>query len=191
MFSTICLLSAIGVYADSDSILRVQASSVSTVVPLPEADQQYSTSTPVNAIIVKKNGEMSQAQYPYDPDQGGVVINNYDDVNGPGSSLFFPAFGVGMLWANGYWADQSGYYWNGNRYVSVNNDHWDDHWNNYWHNDWNNKWNNYKRQHPEARNIQGQRNGSFEHRQGMDRRSNPPRGGRGFHGGGRGGGGRR
>src|SRR5271170_5751283 len=84
-----------------------------TVVPIPEADQNCSSSSQVKAIIVDKKGDMTQTEYVCDPDQGGVVINNNEADWGEGASLFFPAFEMGLLWDDGVWVDEEGYYWDG------------------------------------------------------------------------------
>jgi hypothetical protein len=157
-----------------ETAVEVIPAAPTTVVPVPEADQLYSTVTPVDTIIVDKNGNMTETQYNYDPDQGGVVINNYNEVAGPGASLFFPAMTVGMLWWGGYWVDHNGDYWNGRTYVQVNDPHWHDNWDHYWKGNWDNKWNQYREQHPEAQNRYRRDGGTFLHRQGMDRRANPP-----------------
>lgn len=160
------------------------AQSSYSVIPLPEADNKYDTSTPVDTIVVDKYGTMTETQYPYDPDKQGVVINNYEDVAGPNASVFFPAFEVGLLWWGGYWTDHDGYYWDGDHYAYINDPHWHDHWDHYWNRDWNNKWNQYRQDHPNAGHQYGRNGGNFQHHHGMNRPDHPPRGG-GHHGGGR------
>ncbi len=95
----------------------------SQVIPLPEAAENV-PSEPIDAIVVDKNGVMEQTQYPYDLDQGGVVINSDDEVFGEGASIFFPAFEVGLLWWGGYFVDNEGLYWNGHQYEHVQDPNW-------------------------------------------------------------------
>ncbi len=202
--SVLCCLPAMVVHS-ADNIIQIADTpdappdqgdeSTSKVVPLPEAEQQYSEATPVDAIIVDKDGNMTERQYTYDPAQGGVVINNYNQVAGPDCSLYFPVFGVGFLWWGGYWVDYNGYYWNGYGWGYVNYNRWHGRWNNYWHHNWNNKWNGYRRAHPNSRHAGGHNGrGNFHNNRGMNRQSHSQmrrQGGQGGHGGqgGRGGGG--
>lgn len=167
-----------------ENAVQVIPAAPTIVVPVPEADQLYPAATPVETIIVNKNGTMIEGQYTYDPEQGGVVINNYEEVAGPGASLFFPTMTVGMLWWNGYWVDHEGYYWNGRTWSQVNDPHWHDNWNHYWNDNWNNKWNRYRQQHPDAQNKYRRDGGTFRHGGGMNRPSHEPRRGDGARGGG-------
>lgn len=165
-------------------------SDASTVVPLPEAQQQYTSATPVDAIVVDKDGNMSERQYTYDPNRGGVVINNYYQVAGPDCSLYFPAFGVGFLWNNGFWVDSQGYYWNGIGFGFVGYGYWNSHWNYYWHHNWNNRWNHYRSSHPHGHwSGHGGHGARNVNRGGMHRPSSHASRGGGGHGGGHGGGG--
>lgn len=189
LISLIVCLGVVGCKNSSSlAVTQTPSQNASQVIPLPEADQSDS-SEPVDAIVVDKNGTMQQMQYTYDPDQGGVVINNYEEVSGDGASIFFPAFEVGMLWWGGYWVDHEGYYWNGNRYAQVHDAHWNDNWNHYWHQNWNHKWDQYRNSHPQ--NFKGangrQYNRTYTHHNGQSRAGH-----QGVRGGGhRGGGGRR
>jgi hypothetical protein len=157
-------------------------STSSTVVPIPEADQAYSSPTPLKAIVVDKQGNMTETEYTYDPEAGGVVINNEENIYGDGSSLFFPALEVGFLWAGGYWVDHEGYYWNGNHYANEKNPAWHDQWDHYWNRDWNNKWNNYRQQHPQNFKKGSSQNRDFNRHGGVSRPAHAgSRGGRSGH----------
>lgn len=188
VFAALCCCTALHC-DDIDNIDQQADASASNVIPVPEAQKQYNQPTQVNAVIVNKNGEMSETQYTYDPNQGGVVINNYYEVAGPDCSIYFPLWGIGFLWWSGFWVDGDGYYWDGYRYRYCNYPHWHNHWNNYWHGTWYNKRRGYYHAH-------GGRQGNFDHNRGMHRPAHGgpregggPRGGGGPHGGGPHGGG--
>jgi hypothetical protein len=172
--SALCCCPAVAVhcddYEDSDAMSADQANNAaSTVIPVPEARSQYNSPTPVDAVVVDKDGNMTQTQYTYDPNQGGVVINNYYQVGGPDASIYFPLWGIGFLWWSGFWVDSYGYYWNGYGYGYVRSARWGNHWNNYWHSNWNNKWNNYH----------GGNRGNYQHNGGVNRPANHARSGGG------------
>lgn len=199
--ASLCCNLPVDLYCEGNIRLTADDSdqqSASNVIPLPEAEKEYDSPTPVDAIVVDKDGDMSEQQYTYDPDAGGVVINNYNEVSGPDCSIYFPLFAVGFIWWGGYWCDHDGYYWSGHGYHRANYNHWHNHWNNYWHNNWNNKWHQYSQRHPNSQYARGANRQSFSHHQGMSRQGHQPqyrqrgfggRSGGGGHGGGRGGGG--
>lgn len=152
------------------------------VIPIPGGDQEFTQPTPIETIVVDKNGNVIEKQYTYDPNQGGVVINNNEEIGGDDASLFFPMFEMGFIWASGYWVGHDGNYWNGHEYVNINNNHWDDHWNNYWHNNWNNKWNNHWNKNHNDPNWRYRNNPQWRDQSGREWRSGHEGGG--FHGGG-------
>ncbi len=118
------------------------------VVPVPEVSDKYGNNpASVNTIIINNNGDVTTANYPYDPDQGGIVINNNVDVGGPGCSLFFPGFGVGFLWYNGFWCDGLGYYWNGFGWGFCGFGGWPGYWHGYWYHHWSRSWHHYYSHH--------------------------------------------
>ncbi len=165
---------------------KAHADTTNNVVPIPGVD--YSQPTPVQTIVVDSNGNMSEKTYTYDPNQGGVVIINNNQVSGNNASLFFPLFMMGFMWAEGYWVGHNGAYWNGNHYTYVSNKNWNNNWNNYWHNNWNNKWQNYWNQHHNDKNWPYRNNKNWPDQPRGDRRENPSdRGGQGQRGQGRGG----
>ncbi|MES2122982.1 MAG: hypothetical protein V4492_09480 [Chlamydiota bacterium] len=167
------------------------SSSTTNVVPIPGADQEFSSPTPIETIVVDKNGNMIEKQYTYDPNQGGVVINNNNEVGGDNASLFFPMFMMGFMWSEGFWVGHNGSYWNGNRYTYVNNKNWNNHWNNYWHNNWNQKWNNHWNQHHNEQNWQYRDHQQWDDNTGKDWRAQHGEGDGGMRDGGARGGGER
>jgi hypothetical protein len=187
--TTLCCTSGLLVHCDDNSSglapqSSSQPSSSSTrVIPVPEVEQKYSSPTPVNAVVVDRNGNMTETRYTYDPDQGGVVINNYEEISGPGSSVFFPEDEVGLMWWDGFWVDHEGYYWNGANFVLVDDPGWRGRWDQYWQRDWRNKWNGYRQGRPNGRSGGGPYRANFDHRHGMNRPSHPPRSSGGGHGG--------
>jgi hypothetical protein len=153
-----------------------------TVVAIPNGNQVVSSPTPVDAIVVDSNGNMSQQQVQYDPNaangQGGVTINN--NYGGDNASLFLPLFQMGFIWSMGYWVGHDGSYWNGHNTVYINNSHWDNHWNNYWHNNWGPKWQHYYNQHHNDPNFRYRDHGEDWHQNAGNWRGKANGGG--FHG---------
>lgn len=85
---------------------------------------------PVQVVVVDSNGNTYNQTVYYDPAIGGVDLNT--EWAGPNASVYFPAYGTRYLCYNGYWADETGYYWNGGNRVYIGHPHWHDHWSGYW-----------------------------------------------------------
>jgi len=86
---------------------------------------------PMQAVFVDSNGNSYQRTFYYDPALGGI---NLELENlGANTTVYFPELGTGYIWYNGYWVDQSGYYWNGSNRVYINNPQWNTYWTNHWH----------------------------------------------------------
>jgi hypothetical protein len=86
---------------------------------------------PIQAIIIDSNGNTFQQTVYYDPAIGGVDLNTA--WAGPNASVYFPAFGTGYVWYNGYWVDRTGYYWNAGRRIYIGHPNWGNYWVGYWH----------------------------------------------------------
>jgi hypothetical protein len=101
---------------------------------------------PVQAVIVDTNGNTYQQTVYYNPSIGGVDLDT--SYAGPNASVYFPEYGTGYVWYNGYWVDQAGYYWDGGRRLYIGHPHWHDHWALYWggHDHWHGGWHS----HPEV-----------------------------------------
>ncbi|MBS0651927.1 MAG: hypothetical protein JSR39_00190 [Verrucomicrobia bacterium] len=157
-------------------------------IMLPNTNANITSPTPVQAIVLDSNGNMSEEEYMYNPDTQVVVVDSNN--GGDNASIFFPLFAAGFIWWDGYWVNHEGNYYVNNHWVHVNNPDWNNHWHDYWNNHWDNHWHNYWNQH---RNDPNFRYGNQEHWQEHNFRGGQ-RGGGDFHrgGGGRGhGGGRR
>lgn len=127
---------------------QMQNMEKTNVVPVPEVKDKYGNNpASVNTIIINNNGEVTTQDYPYDPDRGGIIINNNVEVGGPGCSLFFPGFGVGFLWYNGFWCDGLGYYWNGFGFGFCGFGGWPGYWGGYWRHHWARSWHHYYSHH--------------------------------------------
>jgi hypothetical protein len=85
---------------------------------------------PVQAVVVDTNGNTYQQTVYYDPAIGGVDLDT--SWAGPNASVYFPDYGTGYLWYNGYWVDRAGFYWNGGQRVYIGHPYWHDHWAGYW-----------------------------------------------------------
>lgn len=85
---------------------------------------------PIQAVIVDTNGNTFEQTVCYDPAIGGVNLNTA--WAGPNASVYFPAYRTGYIWNNGYWVDQTGFYWNGERRVYMSHPNWNNHWAGYW-----------------------------------------------------------
>lgn len=95
---------------------------------------------PVQAVVVDSNGNSYQQTVYYDPAISGVDLDT--SWAGPNASVYFPEYGTGYLWYNGFWVDQAGYYWNGGNRVYIGHPAWHDHWAGYWrvHGGWHGGW---------------------------------------------------
>lgn len=95
---------------------------------------------PIQAVIVDSNGNTFQQNVFYDSAIGGVDLDT--SWAGPNASVYFPTIGTGYVWYNGYWVDQTGYYWNGKNRVYIGHPNWNNYWSGYWHgrNHWNGGW---------------------------------------------------
>jgi hypothetical protein len=91
----------------------------------------FSNQQPIQVVIVDGSGSSYEQTVYYNPAIGGVDLNA--SWAGPNASIYIPSLGTGYLWANGFWVDQDGYYWNGDQRIFINNPHWHDHWSGYWH----------------------------------------------------------
>ncbi len=131
-------------------------------VMIPNGNSGISSPTPVQAIVVDSQGNVSEQEYTYDPNTQVIVINSNN--SGDNASLFFPLFAMGFIWWEGYWVNHDGNYWVDNHWVHVNNVNWDKHWNNYWHNHWNNRWHNYWNQHRNDPNFRYRNNEHWDDR---------------------------
>lgn len=89
-----------------------------------------SSQQPIQAIVVDSNGNTFEQTVCYNPAIGGVDLNTA--WAGPNASVYFPAYNTGYIWNNGFWVDQSGYYFDGGRRVFVSQPNWGVHWNGYW-----------------------------------------------------------
>lgn len=151
-------------------------------VPNPPA---LSEKTPVEAIVTKPDGTVIERQYVYNPNTNTIIIDS--DDNEENASLFFPGLELGFLFAGGYWVDQGGYYWAGNRWVYADYPDWDDHWHNYWNHQWNdNHWHNHWESHRGDHQWRGNHPERWNHPGGRPQGEH-----RAGHGGGHGGGGHR
>lgn len=140
--------------------------------------------TPVQAIILDSNGNVTEKEYTYDPNTQTIIINSNDE--GDNASIFFPLFETGFLWWGGYWVNYNGYYWNGH-WRHVDYDDWNGHWHNYWNHHWDNHWHNYWNQHHKESNFRYKNKEHWQNRsfQGGHRGGNHGGGHEGGHGGGR------
>src|SRR5262245_52905375 len=68
---------------------------------------------PVQAIVTTSDGTITEKTFTYDPQLGGVNVN----VSEPVESIFFPDYGTRYIYWNGFWVNDTGYYWYGNRWV--------------------------------------------------------------------------
>lgn len=95
---------------------------------------------PIQAVIVDSNGNTFQQTVYYNPAVGGVDLNTA--WAGPNASVYFPAFGTGYVWYNGFWVDHTGYYWDGGRRLYIGHPNWGGFWVGYWHgrNHWDGGW---------------------------------------------------
>lgn len=94
----------------------------------------FTTRQPLPAVIVGPNGAMVQQTVYYDPAIGGVDLDT--SWAGPNASVYFPSLQTGYVWYNGFWVDQTGYYWNGRERILIGHPHWRDHWTGYWNVHW-------------------------------------------------------
>jgi hypothetical protein len=86
---------------------------------------------PVRVIIIDSNGNKFEQTANYDPAIGGIDIDT--SWAGKHASIFIPSLGVGLIWYNGNWVDEQGYYWNGRQRVAVPDlPQWRKHWGHYW-----------------------------------------------------------
>jgi hypothetical protein len=84
---------------------------------------------PLLAIITDSNGNVYRQMVYYDPATAEIDI----DLNlAPNTSIFIPALNVRYILYNGFWVDQTGYYWNGTQRVFVNDPNWNVYWTRYW-----------------------------------------------------------
>ena len=120
-----------------------------TVSSAYAADIQINTSayenlpqgtTELNAIVLDKNGQMSEQKATLNPANSAINVNV---TPGEQASVFFPELGERYLYSNGNWVNKAGYYYNNNSPVYVGTPGWDASWNDYWNNNWHNHWNNY------------------------------------------------
>ena len=125
-------------------------------IKVPNATSDTTSATSVQAIVVDSQGNVTEKEYPYDPNTQIVVVNS--DSGGDNASIFLPLFAMGFIWSEGYWVNHEGNYWVDNHWVHVNNVNWNKHWNNYWHNHWNNHWHNYWNQHHNDPNFRYRNN---------------------------------
>lgn len=86
---------------------------------------------PIEVIVIDSYGNAHQQIGYYDPVTGGLSIDT--SWAGLDTSIYIPAFGTGYIWYNGYWIDQSGYYWDGTQRIYINYPQWNVYWRNYWH----------------------------------------------------------
>lgn len=93
---------------------------------------------PIEAVIVDSDGNGYRQMTSYDPSIRGIYLDMRDI--GPGASVYFPDFGSGYIWYNGYWVDQTGYYWNGRKRVVVKEPDWSTYWARHWHGRINTGW---------------------------------------------------
>jgi uncharacterized membrane protein YgcG len=172
-------------------------------VPIPNGNEMLNSNTSsngkqtVDAIVTDNQGNMSEQQLPYNPNNQTVIVNN--NYGGDNASLFFPAFELGFMFWAGYWVGHNGSYWNGSHYVHVTNVNWNQHWHNYWNHTWAPKWHNYYNQHHNNSNFKWGNHqndwhdqaGNWHNRGGRENRERGGERGGGMHGGGHRGGGRR
>lgn len=85
---------------------------------------------PIQAVIVDTAGNTVEQTVYYNPALGGVDLDT--SLAGANASVYFPSFGTGYVWYNGYWVDPNGYYWNGSARVSAGHPHWREYWSGYW-----------------------------------------------------------
>src|ERR1700678_4280897 len=76
-----------------------------------------SNQQPIQVFITDSNGNNYVQSAYYDPAIGGINIDT--SWAGPNASIYIPSLNMGYLWYNGYWVDESGYYWNGTRRVYI------------------------------------------------------------------------
>ncbi len=86
---------------------------------------------PIEVIIIDNNGNAYRQFVYYNPAIGGIDLDT--SWAGPDASIYFPAWGLGYVWYNGYWVDASGYYWNGSRRIYIDYPNWNNYWTTYWH----------------------------------------------------------
>lgn len=103
------------------------------VIPLPGLS--IAPQTPLQAIIVDSYNNTYQQIVYYDPSIAGVDLNL--NWAGPNASIYFPELGLGYLWYNGYWVDETGYYWDQGRRVYIGYPAWNNYWTTYWRGHWN------------------------------------------------------
>ncbi len=82
---------------------------------------------PVQAVFIDANGNSVERTCCYNSEVGGIDIGDTTY-----SSVYFPGNNVRYLYADGYWVDESGYYWNGGRRYYYDHPGWNDHWHGYW-----------------------------------------------------------
>lgn len=158
-------------------------------IVIPREDVNVSSPTQLQAIVVDPNGNVTEQECTYDPQTQVVVVDSQN--SGENASVFFPLLSMGFLWWDGYWVDRDGYYYNNNRWVRVNDDHWDNHWNNYWNKNWDGHWHNYWNNRSNNSNFRYRNQEHWNHdsmrsaHRGDGNRGD--RGDRGGHGGGGGG----
>lgn len=85
---------------------------------------------PIEVLITDSYGNTYRQIVDYDPLIGGIDIDT--GWAGPYASIYLPAWGIGYVWYNGYWVDESGYYWDGPRRVYIDYPEWNNYWVTYW-----------------------------------------------------------
>ena len=121
-------------------LLAVSWSSLSSaaMIGFEDSNVKWTNRQPVQVIIVDPNGRQWEQTVEYDPSIGGVDLTG--TWVGPNASVYFPSLGSSYLFYNGYWVDQSGYYWRDGQRAYIGSPYWNEHWNNYWsahpHRDW-------------------------------------------------------
>lgn len=101
-----------------------------TVIRIGGPSVEITHAQPVQVIVVNSHGNTFEQRGYYDPSVGGVDIDT--SWAGPNASIYIPALGINYIWYNGYWADEEGYYWNGNRRVYIADPQWRERWTTYW-----------------------------------------------------------
>ncbi len=89
------------------------------------------TRQPMLAIITDSDGYVYRQIVYFDPATSQIDLDL--STAGPNASIYIPALNVRYVLFNGYWVDESGYYWDGSQRTYVNNPNWNEYWTSYWH----------------------------------------------------------
>lgn len=102
----------------------------STIIKINNPSIILNDVRPIHVIIIDQNRNSYEETVYYDPALGGIDVDTA--LVGPNASIYIPDLDLGYIWYNGFWVDQDGYYWNGERRVYIENPSWKRHWEAYW-----------------------------------------------------------